>query len=72
MHLINTRLGAVDDDKPCTVRFKGVPLGHPPHASAAQTLSSFGRTKVLSHAILALTNRGSKINLLLGFCTYTY
>ena len=34
-------------------------------------MSGVGRTMVLSHAILATTTRGSKIILLLGFCTYT-
>jgi len=44
MHLINTRLGAVDEDKPRKV-LKNVPLGHPQHAFAALThMRSFGRT----------------------------
>jgi len=67
MHLINTRLGAVDERskiKECATWTSTAGL------SGSHT-SSVGRTKVLSHAILATTNRGSKIILLLGFCTYT-
>jgi len=38
MHLINTRLGA--DTRPKAVRVKDVPLGHPPIALAALTISN--------------------------------
>jgi hypothetical protein len=44
MHLINTRLGAVDEDKPRKV-LKEYAIGHQQHALAALThMRSFGRT----------------------------
>lgn len=43
MHLINTRLGAADEEN--HVRFKEYAIGHQPHALAALTyMRSFGRT----------------------------
>jgi len=48
------------------VSVKNVPLGHPKVSLSGSHMSSVGRTKILSHAILATTNRGSKIILLLG------
>jgi len=49
------------------VTLKNVPNGHPTASLSGSYMSGVGRTQVLSHAILATTNRGSKIILLLGY-----
>lgn len=59
MHLINTRLGAVDDETRCK-KYECANWTSTESLSGSHT-SSFGRTKVPPLAILATTNRGSKI-----------